>query len=347
MAIEKMRDVLSQLDSMTSIDRQSEILEVCVGVHGMATHYICVQSPEDADKLRTASHEFSKSLKRLVENNLSEWDRKAGVGNQQQENFAKSTSKATYGLASAPAAFTGFIGGTAGALVGLGTVRAISLPFTIALDAATEPFNEAGHKTPKERLQQVTPVHQQQIATVEQIEVLEQHLPFVLVNAVQGCCEHQFGPRQVQAEGNLVGRRDTRNMAGAMAKPQRRGVCGDQSESMPKRHKAQGTGLPYQPGVERGYSGRIQFGACTGKGALGDVAHRLGPLLEMGEKFIKFSLDTLAHATQKHGQQRGQGQFPVTSKGVGKIRMPCRIAELAGMQVFGKGEEQLLQHGGQ
>jgi hypothetical protein len=27
--------------------------------------------------------------------------------------------------------------------------------------------------------------------------------------------------------------------------------------------------------------------------------------------------------------------------------MPRQIAELAGMQVFGKGEEQLFQHGGQ
>ena len=67
---------------------------------------------------------------------------------------------------------------------------------------------------------------------------------------------------------------------------------------------------------------------------------------EMGEKFVELGLDALAHAAQQNGQQRVQRQFALAGERVGEIGMPRQIAELAGMQVFGKGEEQLFQHGG-
>lgn len=66
--------------------------------------------------------------------------------------------------------------------------------------------------------------------------------------------------------------------------------------------------------VSAGYGGRAQFGTGTEKSALGDVAHRLGALFEMGEKLVEFSLSTLAHAAQKQSQQRGQRQFAVAGK---------------------------------
>ena len=58
--------------------------------------------------------------------------------------------------------------------------------------------------------------------------------------------------------------------------------------------------------VSAGYGGRAQFGTGTEKSALGDVAHRLGALFEMGEKLVEVGLSTLAHAAQKQSQQRGQ-----------------------------------------
>jgi hypothetical protein len=121
---------------------------------------------------------------------------------------------------------------------------------------------------------------------------------------------------------------------GAVAEPERRGVGGVQPKALPARHKARGVGLQHQPGIERGDGGRSQFGTGAEKGTLGDVTHQLG-------------LDALAHAAQQHGQQRVQRHFVVAGERVGEIGMPRQIAELVGTQIFGKGEEQLFQHGGQ
>lgn len=59
--------------------------------------------------------------------------------------------------------------------------------------------------------------------------------------------------------------------------------------------------------IERGYGGRGQLGAGAEKSTLGDMARQLRALFEMGEEFIEFGLDALAHAAEQYGDQGVQG----------------------------------------
>lgn len=103
----------------------------------------------------------------------------------------------------------------------------------------------------------VAAIEQQQIVWGEPVEMFEQELAFAaLAAAVQGGGEHQVGPRQEQAEQDLVGKGGASNMAGAQAETQRRGVGGDQTQAAPAGHEAALLGAREQPVVETGNGGQ-------------------------------------------------------------------------------------------
>ncbi|WP_174427806.1 hypothetical protein [Cupriavidus basilensis] len=61
--------------------------------------------------------------------------------------------------------------------------------------------------------------------------MLEQDLAFVLVHAVQRGGEHDLGPGEIQAEGQMIAGGRSWDMAVTDGKTQVRGISGDQPEA--------------------------------------------------------------------------------------------------------------------
>ena len=116
------------------------------------------------------------------------------------------------------------------------------------------------------------------------------------MDTVQGGGQHQFGARQKQAEGDLLGTGGTCNVAGAAPETQGRCVGGNQAQDMPTWAEAVGIGAFDEPVVKPGNSGRRELGAGLGKRLLGNVAYQLRLLLEVREEFVKFGLNAFTHA---------------------------------------------------
>ncbi len=111
-------------------------------------------------------------------------------------------------------------------------------------------------------------------------------------------------------------------MAGAAPETQGRGVGGD------------------EPVVERRDGRHGQFGAGLGEGLFADVVYELGPLPQMGEEFVEFGLNALAHTAEHDGEERGQRQFAPPDEGVTRFGLASQVANLGGMQEDEKRNEQ-------
>ena len=144
----------------------------------------------------------------------------------------------------------------------------------------------------------------------------------------------------VEAKGDLVGAGGARDMAGAAPETQGRRVGGDETAAAPAGHEAVGVGTRDEPVVERRDGRHGQFGAGLGEGLFGDVVYELSLLLQMGEEFVEFGLNALAHAAEHDGDQRGQGQFAPAHEGVARIGVAGHVAKLRGVQEAGKRGEQ-------
>ncbi len=117
-------------------------------------------------------------------------------------------------------------------------------------------------------------------------------------------------------------------MAGAVAEAQRGGVCGHQAQAVPGAHQTGGACLRHQPVVQGWQCRRGQLGAGAPERAVGHIAHQLGLLVKVGEEFVEFGLDALAHAAEHDRDQRGQRQLALAREGARMFGMARQFEEL-------------------
>ena len=79
----------------------------------------------------------------------------------------------------------------------------------------------------------VAAVEQQQILWTQSLEVLEEHLALAFVNTVQGGSQHDFAPREIEAEGDLIGAGGAWHVAGTQPEAHRGGIGGHQAQALP------------------------------------------------------------------------------------------------------------------
>jgi hypothetical protein len=131
-----------------------------------------------------------------------------------------------------------------------------------------------------------------------------------------------------------------RDVTGAAPETQGRGVGGDQSPAAPSWNETIGVGALDEPVVERRNGRRGQLGAGFGEGLFGDMMHKLGLLLEVGEEFAELSLDALAHTAEHDGDQRWQRQLASADEDVASVGVAGQVAKLRRVQEQGKRGEQ-------
>jgi hypothetical protein len=100
-----------------------------------------------------------------------------------------------------------------------------------------------------------------------------------------------------------VGR--SRLMAGPEPQSDGRGISGDESQSVPSAKVTVGFGAGDEPVIQGRDGGRCQLAPGLGEGLLGDLAGKLGLLLQVGKKLVQFGLNALAQAGQQDRDQRG------------------------------------------
>ena len=83
----------------------------------------------------------------------------------------------------------------------------------------------------------IAALHEQQVARAKPVEMLEEHLTPILVDAMQRGGQHQFSAGQDQAEGDLLGAGGVGQSAGAQAAAQGRSLGRNQAQFMPARHE--------------------------------------------------------------------------------------------------------------
>ena len=84
----------------------------------------------------------------------------------------------------------------------------------------------------------VAAIEQQQVLGAESLEVLEEHLALAFVNTMQGGSEHNFAPREIEAEGDLIGTGGAWHVAGAQPEAHRGGIGGHQAQALPASEPA-------------------------------------------------------------------------------------------------------------
>ena len=142
----------------------------------------------------------------------------------------------------------------------------------------------------------VASIEQQQVVAAQTVEVIEQHLSLVLMDAVQRCGEHQFAAWEKQPEGNLVGQCGAQDLAGAQAEPYRCGIGRDQAQAQPTSDIVVMLSARDDLIVEPRNCGVGNLGAGLREGLLRDVVHQLSLLAQVSKELIEFGLNALAHA---------------------------------------------------
>jgi len=168
------------------------------------------------------------------------------------------------------------------------------------------------------------------------VKVVEQHLSFVFMDAVQRCGEHQLAAWKKQSEGDLIGQRGALDVTGAKAKPYRRGIGRDQSQADPARDKTVMLSALDDPIVESRNCGVGNLGAGLREGLLRDVVHQLSLLAQMSKELIQFSLDALAHAAEQQRDHCWQRQLAKPRKRAGMVAMDRRQSKFSRLQMRGK-----------
>lgn len=155
----------------------------------------------------------------------------------------------------------------------------------------------------------VTSIQNQHIAPAQTIELVKEHLTFVLKLAVHGHVQHQIIGRQVQSQGALIG-------GGQRAGAQTDALGGSEERAIGAEHAADIGQMQLAPAfygidqavIERTQGGHMQLGAGLGQGAVRDQnGSTVGA--QAGEEGVELALHVGATKARQGAQKCGQGQL--------------------------------------
>jgi hypothetical protein len=168
----------------------------------------------------------------------------------------------------------------------------------------------------------VTSIQEQQVGTGEAIKMLEQHLAFAFVDAVQRGRKYQFAARQEQTKKDLIGQRGALDVAGAQTETHGGGIGRNQSQTVPERHKPIVPGMLDEPVVEQRDGSQRQLGTGLGERLLRDLAHQLRSVFQVGKELVEFALMFL-RMPLSISATRWQRQFALAGESGWMIEMGC------------------------